>query len=412
MLIKYIMAYEQRRKELFFERKDVSQKNKGYVEDFFLGYNCAKTTEGRFYSWLPYFLRKTPDVKKTMLDTKEMQKIFNELHRDLSPSSYRTVQTTVKTLCKVLNNGEIPEAFKHIMYLTKQEKKKLARINKKGYKTLSWKDGLKMAEIQNNMMYKALIMTELDGGLRPAELEALDYGDCKKDGKFIILNISESKTGEARDVLIYRAASFLNRWLQLHPTKKKSDPLWIMQNQNMSSKYRKNPKLMRLDYDAMRQCIARTSKRAGLGRVSLYMMRHSAVALAKQERLGVDLAAEKFGHDINYYINTYGKLTPEQKINRFKGHYGEVAAEEENKTKTQLCPVCDTINEPEVKYCEKCNNPLSLKVALEQEKNKDTEIDSLKKQMQSIQQEQIAEKVRMEKILRILELQEKAKKIK
>ena len=93
--------------------------------------------------------------------------------------------------------------------------------------------------------------------------------------------------------------------------------------------------------------------------------------------MGFDIAAERFGHDINYYVNTYGKLTDEQKIDRFKAHYGEAEEEKEEQPKPILCNICDTINEPKKEFCEKCNSPLSLKKALEVEKAKEDRIKIL-----------------------------------
>ena len=369
----------EKRQESFNAREDISQTNKDYVTAFFKGYNCADTSIVKFYSWLPYLLTQTNDIKQTMNNEVELIDIFDKLHKKLGASGYKTASDVAKTFCRELNKGKVPEAFERIKKLTTQEKEQFKRINKEGYYTLSWEDGKKITDQTNSQQIKSMILTQLDSGMRPSELEALNYGDVKRDGKFIILHISKSKTGGKRDIVIYRSAPMLNRWLNLHPTKEPSDPLWIMENKSRSSTYRagEDEKIPRYKYHAIKQMFKRLGDRAGFKGVGLYMMRHSAVSLTKQEMMGVDIAAERYGHDINYYVNTYGKLTEEQKIDRFKAHYGEAEDKKKEQPKPILCNICDTINEPEKEFCEKCNSPLSLKKALEIEEERKTDIEKM-----------------------------------
>ncbi len=384
----------EKRKESFNLRKDISQANKDYVEDFFKGYNCADSSMIKFYSWLPYLLTHTNDIKRTMNNEAELIDIFDKLHKKLGPSGYKTASDVAKTFCRELNKGKVPEAFERIKKLTTQEKQQFKRINKEGYYNLSWEDGQKIAKETNSQQIKSMILCQLDSGMRPSELEALNYIDAERDGKFIIIHIRKSKTGEKRDIVLYRSAPMLNRWLQSHPTKNANDPLWIMENKSRSSTYRagEDKKIPRYKYHAIKQMFNRLGKRAGFQNVGLYMMRHSAVALTKEERMGVDIAAERYGHDINYYVNTYGKLSDEQKINRFKAHYGEAEEEEKDeKPKPILCNVCDTINDPLEyfkdgknqehsklrEFCEKCNSPLTLSKALEIEKENEDKVKQL-----------------------------------
>src|SRR3989338_9965721 len=251
------MTYEQRDKERFFERTDINQTNKQHVKEFFRGYNCAKTSEAKFYKWLPYVLTQTKDMKKAMNNEKKLKDIFNNLHSKLRPSGYKTVLTTAKTFCRELNKGIAPDTFSRVKQLTKQEKKQLLRAENPDYKTFSWEDGQKIAEQTNSIQLKALVLTELDGGLRPAELEGLNYADAKKDGKFIFLDIKKTKTAERREVILFKSAPFLNRWLDMHPTKKEDDPLWIMESVGKSGRYRFSKEVVRFNYDAIRQTLRR-----------------------------------------------------------------------------------------------------------------------------------------------------------
>lgn len=304
----------------------------------------------------------------------ELKEIFNKIHSKLKPSGYKTILMTAKTFCRELNKGIVPETFARVKQLTKQEKKQLLRANNSDYKTLSWEDGLKIAEQTNSIQLKSLVLTQLDGGLRPAELEALNYGDAKKDGKFIFLSINKTKTAEPRDVILFKSAPYLNRWLDMHPTKKDNSPLWLIENVSKSSLYRKGINNLRFNYDAIRQTLRRMAKKAGYKHsTSLYMMRHSAVSLAKQDMVSAEIAAEKFGHDIQYYVNVYGRLSKEQKRIRSKFAYGETDEKEKAKPKPLLCNICTTINEPDKELCEKCNSPLTIAAALKYDKSKEFE---------------------------------------
>ncbi len=378
------MAYEQRDKELFFERGNISTINKNYVREFFKGFNCAKTSESKFYRWLPYVLSQCNNIKVTMKNERQLKDIFNRIHAKLRPAGYKTVLTTTKTFCKELNNGIVPESFARVKQLTKQEKKLLLRVESPDYKTLSWEDGIRISEQTNSLQLKALILTQLDAGLRPSELEGLNYGDAKKDGQFIFLKIKKTKTAEPRDVILFKSAIYLNRWLDLHPTRKDNDPLWINENVSKSSVLRGTNKIMRASYDAVRQRLRVMAKKAGFKQsINLYMMRHSAINLAKEELIPAEVASEKFGHDINYYVNVYGRLTDEQKRNRFKAVYGISEEKERIKPRPLVCNMCQSINESGKELCEKCNSPLTLTKALEIEKQKDTEIADIKNQLEA-----------------------------
>src|SRR3989338_7649546 len=126
------MAYEERLKAKFFENEDISKTNKDYVTKFFKGYNCAKSSEGKFYSWLPYVIAQTNDIMQTVNNESEMIDIFDSLHKKLKPAGYKTATDVAKTFCRELNKGVVPETFNRIKKLTKQEKMHLLRVNKKG----------------------------------------------------------------------------------------------------------------------------------------------------------------------------------------------------------------------------------------------------------------------------------------
>jgi len=367
-------------KERYERNNKISQVNKDHVKNFLKSYNVADSTLAKFYDFITYFLERTQDAEKTIKSREDMAGIFEELHKKLGPSGYETVRIVTRRFARWLNEDEVPKSFKAIKKLTKQEKKKLKRVNNPKYETLTWKDGLDIAKETNSIQLKSMILTELAAGLRPEELFNLDYNNAVRDGKFIILKILETKTAEPRDVVIYKAAPYLSRWLDMHPFKK--GPLWIMENKLKSSKYRKDGEGLRYTYSAAKKRIKNLAKLAGITKpVFLYNFRHSSISISKQENLSPEMGAEKYGHSIQFYISTYGKLSSEQKAKRFKQHYGEGEVKKEDKPKNLICPICETINEPNKELCGKCGSALSLKVALEKEKKGEKEIKELKETM-------------------------------
>jgi len=367
----------------FNENNKISKANKKHVEKFLKSYNVEDSTLAKFYDFITYFLEETKDAKKTIQSRDEMAAIFEKIHKKLGPSGYETTRIVTRRFIRWLNEDEVPKSFKAIKKLTQKEKKKLKRVNNPKYETLTWQDGLDMIKQTNSIQLKTMILTELAAGLRPEELFSLDYNNVIRDGKFIILKIEETKTAEPREVVVYKAAPYLSRWLEMHPFKK--GPLWIMENKLKSSKYRKDGENLRYTYSAAKKRIKNLAKLAGITKpVFLYNFRHSSIAIAKQENMNPELAAERYGHSIEFYIGTYGRLNEEQKIKRYKEHFGEAEEKKGDKPKNQICPVCECVNEPKRELCEKCGSALSLQVALKKEKTKDMEISDLKKQMAEI----------------------------
>lgn len=371
------------------EDDKVSKINRKYVKDFLKSYNVENTTLAKFYDFIRYFLHETKDAKKSLASRDETVQIFNRLHERLGVNGYATTVSVTKRFARWLFDDEMPKTLNSIKQLTDKEKRKLRRVNNGNYQTITWEEGLKISEATNSIQLKAMLMTELDGGLRPSEFFSLRYGDVKRDEKFIILQLSETKTSEPRNVIIYRAAPYLSRWLELHPLKNDKSPLWLMENKVKSSRYRKNKESWSYDYDSARKLLAKIAKEAGVNKpLYFYNLRHSAIALSKQENMNPDLAAEKFGHSIKFYTETYGRLTEKQQINRYKAHFGEPMDNVSDTKKPKECPMCGCINEPEKTHCEKCNSALSLTVAINADKKKGEELSELKKALEA-QQRQI-----------------------
>ncbi|MBS3106800.1 site-specific integrase [Candidatus Woesearchaeota archaeon] len=357
------------------ENPQISDANKAHLRRFLQAYDVSAARLNIFCQQIRLLLERTPDVVKEMQDREKMNAIFKDLREKLGGAYYATVINVSLTLMRWLNDGEKPAGLKDI----KNKSRLSQRRDLSPEDMVGWQDGLKMAEATNSVQFKAIIMTQLDGGFRPSEFIDLDYGDISREGKFFIARIHKGKTG-SRNVILYNCAPFLGRWLQMHPSKKKDAPLWVMENPAKSSRANLE-KFPRYQYRIIAKNLLHMASRAGVSKpVDMYNLRHSACTLSKMENVSPDLAAEKFGHSVEYYVTTYGRLTTKDKVERYRKHFGEVK-EEEKPALPGLCQFCDTINVPEAAMCEKCGNPLNLKKALELKSEKDNELETLKKQM-------------------------------
>lgn len=364
-------------------REDISKQNRQHFKDFLP--LCTAASESKFRSFMPYVLTRTQDfLDMANNDKKGLIILFSKLKKELRPGGYKTIVGCSRTFCRELNDGVTPENFRLLPKLTKQDKATMKRINDPEYKSLTWDDVKKIADSTTSIQLKAMLSLMMEAGLRPAELVNLNYGDVRRDGKFLILDIWHTKNGEPRHPVLYRSVPAVNRWLENHPIKTKKAPLWIMEQKGASSLYRSGKTDLRYSYHAIKQTVRRMAKKAGYEKgLSIYLMRHSAVNQAKEAGMGVDVGSEFFGHSLSHFVETYGKLTEEQKVKRLKGFYGE-ETKKEKKPQTRICPICNTVNEPGRETCEKCRSPLSLEVALTQENRKDQQIAEMKEQVSQL----------------------------
>ncbi len=376
----------------FFNSGEINKTNKDAVREYLSGWIVRKgvrkglpvkpSRRSIFFKHIIFFLQEVEDVKKDMFDCKKIDLVFSKLQKELSKGYYGTVVNVSLAFVTKLNDRERPKGFKNIERISKKQQQRDIKPDD----MITWDEGLELIKQSNSIQFKAIVMAQLDGGFRPSEFIDLNYGDVKKDGKYFIIGV-DGKTGK-RDVILYRSSPYLNRWYQNHPTGKDSDPFWIMENPNKSRKTKN--KIVRYSYPAVRKRVEQLGFRAGIKKpLDFYNFRHSACSMAKRENTPTDLAAEKFGHSVDYYVNTYGRLTTEEKVNRHKRHNGEKVKDNETEeskadTKPILCSFCDTTNEPNKEICEKCGSPLSLKKALQVEKVKSKELTDMKKQINDI----------------------------
>ena len=348
----------------FFNDPEISQKNKelvkrinskGEEEGFLVDYHVSIARKLIVLNHLRIFLKKTENIIEDMHDEKIMDGVYRKLYQE-KKGYFETIKNVSKMFCTRLNDGVQPEGIRKVLmkYKRKDNKRKLNPDD-----MINWKDGLKMINATNSIQLKSVIATQLDGGFRPSEFIDLNYGDCKQKNDFIIVNVRDGKTG-GRNVILWRAVPHLSRWLQNHPTKNKTDPLWLQENQT-------DGKIKKYDYYAVQKRIRGLGKKVKLDKpLDFYNLRHSACTISKLDNVPEEEAAKKFGHSLKYYAETYGRLSTEDSMSRLSKVYGLEAVEEEIE-KNIKCSRCDFVNTPDAELCEKCGAALTVKKALEEQ---------------------------------------------
>jgi integrase len=337
--------------------KYISEVNKKNLKKFLLCYDVSSARYALFLKHIALLLKESEDIKKDMHNRDKINLIFKKFRTNLSTPYYATIINVSLRFLRWLNDGEKPKGVLDLKNVSKLKQKR----DLKAEDMVSWEDGLKMGSNSNSIQIKAVVMTQLDGGFRPSEFIDLKFGDIKIKKNFAIAMV-DGKTGK-RDVILFKSVPFLNKWLNNHLTKERNDPLWIMETP------KKNNKKLRVcpyNYPALQKRIKDLGKKSNINKpLDFYNLRHSACTISKLENVNSGLAAEKFGHSVEYYEKTYGRLDSTGKIKRFERVYGlESSNDKDNKNMPKLCSRCNYNNESKVDYCENCQSPLTMDTAL------------------------------------------------
>lgn len=377
-----IIDYEQVSQKWFdklINNGNISDKNKEHFRKFIDAKDFSKARLLIYCLHLPKFLTEVKDAKKAMHDRDAINHIFKKFRESLSTSYYSIVVNISIAFVTWLNDEEKPKGFKDIKSVPKRKQRRESLQDKD---MLTWKEMIDMCRHTNSIQIKAIGTAMLDGGLRPSEFIDLNYGSIERDGPLMIAHV-DGKTGK-REVALFKCVPYLQRWLDNHPTKKANDPLWVSEYKTKSRN--RNDGIMRYKYPAIVKRIRELGKKAKIKKpLDFYALRHSSCTIDKEENVPVELAAEKHGHSVEHFTQTYGRLSTKAKRGRYKRALGV------NETKIKelpqqpiICKSCDTINEPGKELCEKCGNPLTLTTALKMEQHKDKELTTIKKEMQRL----------------------------
>lgn len=92
---------------------------------------------------------------------------------------------------------------------------------------IEWEEAEAMADAARNARDAALVMVQMEAGLRSSELHNLTLADIKEGQEAVRLRVHGAKNTGTRHVPLIRSISYLNRWLSEHPrSEEPSAPLW------------------------------------------------------------------------------------------------------------------------------------------------------------------------------------------
>lgn len=334
------------------ENPKISAKNKADFEKYLQGIEVSPARLGIIACHIRFVFEALPDVVGTMHDRDLVNKTYKNLRNKLTPGYFETVKKVGKAFVRWHNDGETPKGWVDIRNGGKDVQKR--DLTPKDMVT--WEDGLKLADASGSVQFKAIILTQLDAGMRPSEFIGLRYGDIEIKKGFAVARVN-GKTGK-RSVILFKSVPHLRRWLDMHPTKVDTDPLWVSEKSKGRAEPYKYHSVLARTKDLARKLKLKKP-------VDFYNLRHSACYLSKLDNVNPELAARKFGHSVKYYTDTYARLDTEDDIKRYAKHYGASKEKGQLEHEPAVCEVCGTCNEPGTDICEKCRNPLSMAKALE-----------------------------------------------
>lgn len=379
-------------KERLFSNEKISSKSKAFLKDFFKVYDVSPARISIFCKHISLFLEQITDpslyldneFQRLDFDKAEKKKkelrthinnIFHELKNSKSKSYYATIVNVSNRFMRWLNDDAKPYSFRDIKSKKKDSKRDL---NSNDHIDID-KDLPLLLKACDTVQLKALLMVQLEWGLRPSELLNLVFGDVNDSQAsegFVQFTIKDGKTG-GRPVSFYHATPYILEWLREHPTKNPKDPLWLLER---PVKNKKN--IIGYNVPALQKRLKSIFEKAGVHKkCDLYALRHSAGAWSKLRNENPEFASAQFGHSIEYYENTYGQITlGDKRLEQHKRHVKNLASDE---GKQRKCLFCGYINPFSASLCGKCTKPLTLSVA----KESINKVSELEKQMNLMQQQ-------------------------
>lgn len=302
-------------------------------------------------------LGETPFSEMDKSDVKDLVEWYNK--RDIAETTEADYKKVTKQFFKWLEgeDGNYPEKVDWITTTTSTGNGTLPKD------LLTREDINDLKDACRNPRDRAFIALLYETGARIGELIDLTVGDIEDHahGRKVVI---DGKTGQRRLPLV-ESTPALNKWLNKHPSGKKTDSLWC-QLQDASEQ---------LSYHYIRQkLLVRPAERAGIEKpMNPHHFRHSRATDLATEFKEAQLC-EWFGwvqgSDVpGKYVHLSGRDIDQ---NYAELHGLRTAEEEEEETNpVKECPRCDELNESNDKFCSRCGFALS-----EEAENLTDEIES------------------------------------
>ena len=280
------------------------------------------------------------------------------------------------------------ELKKLVRHRIKASDKRLAR------EIITREEVRELSKAANNTMDKALIWLLFESGARIGELEQMKKPDIRQIEEGLLVRVPAGKTGE-REILVVEAASYVNKWLDEHPSKDKNAPLWASSQSDRplsSAAISKRIRILveRLNERRKKQGIPQFSKS-----VNPHNFRHSrASELGAEPGMTEQILCKYFGWEIGSDMpRTYLHLTSEQVQRAILRTYGKAKPEEEKKIIIDWnCPRCKTKTPIGQNYCGTCGSPKDGKV-ISKTAMLEAEIKAMRAQIKEIQKAQLSAKM-------------------
>ena len=300
------------------------------------------------------------------LTRKDIEKIIAKLESsDYKPETRRNIKSIVKAFWRHFAGSDeyYPEPVRWIRTTVKRKDKLLPE------QLLSEEDVLKMLDAANNARDKSIIALLYDSGIRIGELLSMRRRDVDLEGNpaHIVVN---GKTGPRRIPILF-SVPYLATYLNEQKMRKPGEYLW-----NVAGSWAGMVK--RADYSAIRQMLKRVAAKAGIEKpLHPHLFRHSR-ASDYAKRLSDQELKNFFGWTggsrmAETYVHLSGKDIDNSVLQANGYKPVEVQAP---KLKVQLCPRCHLANGPDAQYCSRCGSPLSIDVALLEEKTQKAAVQS------------------------------------
>ena len=348
----------------------ISEENKALFKEFVTFYHQSAARKSIVFEKLRWFFLYSSDFKKDMWDKTLFKGILSTLYAE-KQGYFETFRNIIPMFAKRVNEDEpvkpVIDAFR--VFPKAKTKRDLSPED-----MITFENRDTLISHTHSLQMHAVIATQHDAGFRPSELTDLNYGDVVKiSPPYVWFKIRKGKTGP-REVWIFRAVPHFLKWYYLHPTKQKNDPLWVQENNT-------GGRIKRFEYGAMVKRVRELNqrKRAPIllnKPLDFYNFRHSACYQAKKDNIPPEEAAKKFGHSVDHFINTYGRLDRTDREDRLATAHNLCVPEKKKMESTQICKRCDHINLPQATMCDRCAYTLG--------ETKETEVKELSLQLKRL----------------------------
>lgn len=307
----------------------------------------------------------TVDLNKPLTAVKknDIEKLVSgwNQRKDLTPMSRQTMIAILKKFFKWFKGKN--EFFPPVVSWIKNGMKEVNKTVLNENELYSETDIEKMLEAADNDRDRCIVALLFDTGMRPKELATLRYNDVIVTPEGTSVHISQGKTGQrTADCVLFPV--IISRYLEVHPTKKPDDYLFMGDATNNRGDILSNAALRRIVNKILEK-----AKITGKKRI-LYLFRHSRASKMAREDVPQQAIMMQLGHRKPETTQKYLTLSGTYRRNALNKAAGKAAGEEEEteeqkkaKLKPKKCPRCRFVNDAILNFCGNCGAVLDLVTA-------------------------------------------------